>query len=483
MAEEISRRDFLRATALGLVGATLVPAYARSVFAGAPAALAGMERGWERVPGILRRIRPPVFPARDFVITSYGAVGDGAADCTDAFRKAIAACVRAGGGRVVVPEGRFLTGPIHLRSKVNLHVTRGAIVAFAADPQQYTPLVFTRWEGTELMGLSPLIYAFGQEDIAVTGEGVLDGQADESHWWPWKGRAGGQSNQIPARTRLMQMAEQGVPVAQRVFGPEAMLRPQFVQPYRCKNVLIEGVTIQRSPMWELHPVLCRNVTVRNVTIETHGPNNDGCDPESCRDVLIEGCSFDTGDDCIAIKSGRNADGRRLHTPSENLVIRDCRMKDGHGGVSLGSENSGGIRNVFIEKCRMDSPHLERALRLKTNAMRGGFLTGIYMRDVTVGQVAVAVLDIDFNYEEGPRGPFRPDVHDIELRAVTSGKSQYGVYLRGFRDDLIRDVRILGCTFENVAKPNVVENAADVKVENTSMNGQPLHVQATLSPAA
>jgi polygalacturonase len=483
MAEEISRRDFLRAAALGLVGATLVPAYARSVLAGTPAALAGMERGWERVPGILRRIRPPVFPARDFVITSYGAVGDGAADCTEAFRKAIAACAGAGGGRVVVPDGRFLTGPIHLRSKVNLHVTRGATVAFATDPQQYTPLVFTRWEGTELMGLSPLIYAFEQEDIAVTGEGLLDGQADESHWWPWKGRAGGQTNQIPARTRLMQMAEQGVPVGQRVFGPEAMLRPQFVQPYRCQNVLIEGVTIRRSPMWELHPVLCRNVTVRNVTIETHGPNNDGCDPESCRDVLIEGCSFDTGDDCIAIKSGRNADGRRLHTPSEDLVIRDCRMKDGHGGVSLGSENSGGIRNVFIEKCRMDSPHLERALRLKTNAMRGGFLTGIYMRDVTVGQVAVAVLDIDFNYEEGPRGPFRPDVHDIELRGVTSGRSQYGVYLRGFRDDLIRDVRILGCTFENVAKPNVVENAADVKVENTSMNGQPLHVQATLSPAA
>ncbi len=494
MTSQISRRDFLRAAALGLAGAALVPAWARAGFAAGPGAtdwvdeLVGGGHGWDQVPLILRRIRAPIFPARDFVITSYGAVGDGAADCTEAFRKAIAACARADGGRVVVPEGRFLTGPIHLRSNVNLHVTRGATVAFSTDPQKYTPLVFTRWEGVELMGLSPLIYAFEQENIAVTGEGLLDGQADETNWWPMKGNPAlgakkGQPNQISARTKLFQMAEQGVPVRQRVFGPEALLRPQFVQPYRCRNVLIEGVTIRRSPMWELHPVLCRNVTVRNVAIETHGPNNDGCDPESCRDVLIEGCSFDTGDDCIAIKSGRNADGRRLHTPCENLVIRDCRMKDGHGGVSIGSEQSGGVRNVFVEKCRMDSPNLERALRLKTNAMRGGFITDVYMRDVTVGQVAVAVLDIDFNYEEGPKGPFRPDVHDIELRDVTSGKSQYGVYLRGFPNDFIRDVRVLGCRFDNVAKPNVVENVQGVRVENSTMNGQPLHVQATLSPAA
>ncbi len=472
---DFSRRDFLRASALAAAGMAVVPEFS-------PGLLAAEDQGagWDAVPGILKRIRPPVFPAREFDITKFGAVGDGAADCTAAFAKAVAACAQAGGGRVVVPEGHFLTGPIHLRSHVNLHVTRGATVLFYTDPKRYTPLVFTRWEGVELMGLSPLIYAFGQENIAVTGEGLLDGQADETNWWPMKGNPAlgakpGAPNQVSARTKLMQMAEQGVPVAKRVFGPEALLRPQFVQPYRCRNVLIEGVTIHRSPMWELHPVLSRNVTVRDVTISTHGPNNDGCDPESCTDVLIEGCSFDTGDDCIAIKSGRNADGRRLHTPAANHISRGCRMKDGHGGVSIGSEISGGARNIFIEKCQMDSPNLDRALRLKTNAMRGGFYDGIFMRDVTVGQVAVAILDIDFNYEEGPKGPFKPEVRNVELRGVTSGKSQYAFYLRGFPTAPISNVRVIGCTFDNVAKPNVLENVKGLVVEDTRLNGQELRV--------
>src|SRR5205823_3301880 len=181
------------------------------------------------------------------------------------------------------------------------------------------------------------------------------------------------------------------------------LRPNFIQPYRCRNVLIEGVTIVRSPMWEINPTLCTNVTVRGVTINSHGPNNDGCDPDSCRDVLIEGCTFDTGDDCIAIKSGRNADGRRLHVPSENIIVRGCRMKDGHGGVTVGSEISGHVRNVFAENCRMDSPNLETALRIKNNAARGGLLENFYFRNLTIGQVIHAVVTIDFNYEEGARG--------------------------------------------------------------------------------
>src|SRR3954466_13565641 len=153
-------------------------------------------------------------------------------------------------------------------------------------------------------------------------------------------------------------------------------------------------------MWEIHPALSTNITVRGVKISSHGPNNDGCDPESCTDVLIENCEFDTGDDCIAIKSGRNADGRRVNVPSENLIVRGCRMKDGHGGVTIGSEISGGVRNVFIERCTMDSPQLERALRFKNNAMRGGVLEHVYMRDCTVGEVKEGVLSVDLNYEEG-----------------------------------------------------------------------------------
>jgi polygalacturonase len=211
--------------------------------------------------------------------------------------------------------------------------------------------------------------------------------------------------------------------------------------------------------------------VRGVHISTHGPNNDGCDPESCRDVLIERCFFDTGDDCIAIKSGRNADGRRIATPSENIIVRECEMRDGHGGVTIGSEISGGVRYVFAEKCRMDSPNLDRALRFKNNAARGGTLEHVYMRDVTVGQVADSVLQIDFQYEEGPNGAFTPVVRDVEMRNVTSRKSNYALYLRGLEKGVIADVRIIDCTFDDVAKPNVVERVERLTIRNTRINGQ------------
>src|SRR3984957_2144913 len=187
------------------------------------------------------------------------------------------------------------------------------------------------------------------------------------------------------------MAERGVPVSQRVFGEGHYLRPQFIQPYRCKNVLIEEVTLFNSPMWQVHPVLCTNVTVRGLTISGFGPNTDGCDPESCTDVLGENCFFNTGDDCIAIKSGRNTDGRILDMPSQNTIIRDCRMKDDHGGVTVGSESSGGVRNVFSENCQMDSPHLDIAVRFKNNAMRGGLIENIFARNIDIGEVATACI--------------------------------------------------------------------------------------------
>jgi polygalacturonase len=324
-----------------------------------------------------------------------------------------------------------------------------------------------------LMNYSPFIYAFEAEDIAITGPGTLDGQAGPDHWWNWRGTGtAAKASQTPARTRLVDMQARGVPVAERVFGEGQFLRPNFIQPYRSRRVLIDGVRIVNSPMWEIHPVLCQSVTVRNVTIESHGPNNDGCNPESCRDVLIERCSFDTGDDCIALKSGRNDDGRRLHTPVENVVIRDCVMKDGHGGVVIGSEISGGARNVFAERCRMDSPRLDRALRIKTNSVRGGVIEGVYMRDVTVGQVAEAVVTIDFFYEEGDAGKFPPTVRDIEVRNVTSRKSQYAFLLRGYKHAPITGVRVIDCRFDGVEKADVLESVNGLELTNVSINGRP-----------
>jgi polygalacturonase len=465
-----TRRDFLALT--GGAGAALLFPQARLRARGE--AFAADPVGWDQVPVILARIKAPVFPARDFPVTKYGAVGDGRIDCTAAFRDAVAACHAAGGGRVVVPEGSFLTGAIRLKSGVNLHLASpGTTILFSRDPRHYLPVVFTRFEGLECMNYSALIYAFEERNIAVTGSGTLDGQASDQHWWPWKGTRDttpGAPNQNAARARLVEMGAKGVPVAERVFGDGSYLRPNFIQPYRCQNVLIEGVKIRNSPMWEIHPVLSTNVTVRGVDIATHGPNNDGCDPESCRDVLIEHCTFDTGDDCIAIKSGRNDDGRRVNVAAENIIVRDCVMKDGHGGVVIGSEISGGARNIFAERCRMDSPQLDRALRLKTNSVRGGTIEHVYMRDVTVGQVAEAVVTVDFFYEEGDAGKFPPIVRDVEVRRVTSRKSQYVLRLRGYAHDPVSDLRLVDCTFDGVEKSDVLEAVKDIVFTNVKVNG-------------
>lgn len=435
-----------------------------------------VDRVWETLmPSILRRIKPPVFPKRDFVITRYGARGNGTTDCTAAFRKAIAACSKSGGGRVVVPAGSFLTGPIHLKSNVNLHVTKAATIKFSQNTTDYLPLVFSRWEGMELMNYSPFIYAFNQRNIAITGQGTLDGQANNEVWWPWNGRPQygwktGEPNQRKSRTALVEMIEKNVPVSERVFGDGHYLRPQFIQPYRCQNVLIQGVTIKNSPMWEIHPVLCTNVIVEKVSISSHGPNNDGCDPESCRDVLIKDCFFDTGDDCIAIKSGRNADGRRLGVPTENIVIQGCHMKDGHGGITVGSEISGGVRNLFAEDCRLDSENLDHALRVKNNAMRGGLLENFYFRNINIGQVAHAAITIDFNYEEGNKGKFTPVVRNFIVNNLKSGKSKYALDVQGFKDAPIYNLRLTDCSFDNVAQPSIIKNVKDLNFQNCRVNG-------------
>jgi unsaturated rhamnogalacturonyl hydrolase len=424
---------------------------------------------WKAVPEILARIVPPQFPARDFDITQFGAVAGGKADCTAAIARAIDACAKAGGGRVVVPAGEFLTGAIHLKSNVDLHLaSTNSVLKFSTDPDEYLPAVFTRFEGIECYNYSPLIFAFEQQNVAVTGAGTLDGQADDSNWLAWKGRKGADAGtQKAARARLDQMNNENVPVNRRRFGNGDFLRPNFIQFQRCRNVLIAGVKIRRSPMWEIHPLLCTNVTVRGVDIFSHGANNDGCDPESCRDVLIEQCLFDTGDDCIAIKSGRNNDGRRVAVPSANLVIRDCTLRDGHAGTAIGSEISGGCSNVFVENCEMSSPNLICALRLKSNAMRGGVVQNIFMRNVNVGRVKDSVLQIDFLYEEGAKGPFKPVARNIVMDHITVAHTPRVLNVRGFPAADISGVRICNSTFKEIQKPDVVQDA-DVKLVDCSL---------------
>jgi polygalacturonase len=364
----------------------------------------------------------------------------------------------------VVPAGTFLTGAIYLKSNVNLYISKDAVVKFSTDPNQYLPAVFTRWEGVECMNYSALIYAYGEKNIAVTGEGTLDGQGSNDNWWKWR-----RELQRKDREELFAQGRDGVPVEKRLHGG-GYLRPSMIEPVKCMNILIEGIKIVNGPFWHIHPALSQNIIVRNVRVDGTGPNNDGCDPESCKDVLIEGCYFNTGDDCIAIKSGRNNDARRVNVPSENIIVRNCVMKAGHAGVAVGSEITGGARNIFVEKCTMDDPNLDRGFRLKTNAVRGGFIENVYIRDITIVQVKQVVLAIDFNYPDVEKGNYKPVVRNINLENVISNKSKYALFLQGFEDVPITDVRLKNCTFNNVTNPDVISNVKNMVMENVVING-------------
>jgi len=469
---DMLRRDVLKLFAGALVAPALLTAGCRSE-----------SDPWDMAKLIRSNIKLPDIPQRDFVITNYGAVGNGETDCTAAIADAIAAASTAGGGRVVVPTGTFMTGPIHLESHIDLHVSKGATLSFIPEPERYLPEVFTRWEGVEFMGLSPLIYAIGKTDIALTGAGTLNGGADNTHWWPWKGKWKGkfgeaEFTQKEARDSLFADAESGVPPESRHYADGAYLRPPFIQVYNCANVLIESVTITQSPFWLINPVLSTSVTVRGVTCHSMGPNSDGCDPESCKNVLIEDCVFDTGDDCIAIKSGRNADGRRVGVASENIIVSNCEMRAGHGGVVMGSELSGGIKNVFVENCQMSSPDLERGIRIKTNAMRGGGVENLNVRQLDVGNVRDLFV-INFYYEEGEKGPFTPVVRGINFQDIYCVNADRVMDFRGFKHALIQDINLLNVNVDNAAKPSRISNVAGLVFNNVTVNGVPVSSPADL----
>jgi polygalacturonase len=449
-----TRKNFLRLTA----GAALAP-----TALGAVPADATSGPGWGQVGEILRKTRPPHFRPRDFLITRYGAVGDGTTDATTAIRTAIDACHRAGGGRVVVPAGTFLTGAIHLKSNVNLHVSEGATLLFSTDPAQYLPVVLTRFEGVECMNYSPLIYARDCENIAVTGTGTLDGQATWETWWSWTGPSSADAKALHA------MAEEGVPVEDRVFGAGHFLRAAFIETYRCRNVLIENVKIVRSPFWEIHPVLSRNITVRGVHIDSRGPNNDGIDAECSQYVVIRDCTFDCGDDCVAIKSGRGTDGLRVNVPSENILIEDCTMNVRYGAITIGSEMTGGVRNVFVRNCTIGSPELYFGLYIKTNSVRGGYAENIYLRDLKISNLTKEVVSCDFYRSEGDTGPLTPRVRNVELRNITVDHARGAFFAQGYPRSPIQDFQLIDCDF-TVDRASTIQNV-DFSFKNFTVNGQ------------
>ncbi len=395
-----------------------------------------------KAPFDMPQLERPVFEDRALLLTDYGAVGDGKSKNTDAFAKAITACHRAGGGKVIVPPGKWLTGAIHLQSHVNLVLEKGAEIHFSQDPEDYLPMVFTRWAGFECYNYSPLIYARDCENIAITGEGKLYGHGQS--WWPWSER---QSE--TGRAMYENQVLKGVPPEQRIYGtPEAGLRPQMISPINCKNVLLEGFTIaDPGPFWTIQMVYCENVIVRNLDIHTKGgPNTDGINLDSSSKVLIEYCHLDVGDDAVCLKSGINKDGWRVGRPTEKVVVRNITALSSHGGIVIGSEMSGGVRDVLAYDCLFDGS--DRGIRLKSNAARGGTVENIHYRNITMRNIRSEAIRINTNYGAwlaAKDASAYPVFRNIIIKDIDCQGAGIAASLRGTSHMPIRDIRLENVT--------------------------------------
>jgi polygalacturonase len=386
----------------------------------------------------------PKIPDKTFAIADYGAKADGKTKDTDAIATALDAAEQAGGGIVRFGAGTYLTGALKLRSNVGIHLEKGATLLFSTDPSDY-PVVLTRWEGTECMNYSGLIYGRDLHDIAITGEGTIDGQGK-----PWWGDF--RKNSSKTLTRLRELGETTADPKQRVFGkPDDGLRPCLFEPIECQRILLDGVTFTNSPFWTIHPIYCTDLTARNLKIHGTGPNTDGLDPDSCANLLIEKCAFDTGDDCVTLKSGRDKDGRRVGRPTENVVVRDCTFARGHGTVVIGSEMSGGVRNVLAENLVADGT--DTGVRIKTRRGRGGTIENVVYRNLTLKNIAKQAITVDMFYDvgnnpavdqSGPEGV--PVIRNVTVENLTCDNADTAIVLRGLPESPIdgvtlRDIRI------------------------------------------
>jgi polygalacturonase len=419
---------------------------------------------WSKADEIVANLNPVTFPDVTYHIEDFGAVGDGKTPNKEAFEKAITVCSESGGGKIVVPEGNYyMNGPLVFKSNVHIELQEGAILNFSHDEKDYLPAVLVRWEGTEVYNYSPLIYAYQSKNIALTGKGTINGNGSKN-FSNWK------KLQQPDKKKLRKMGKSLTPVYNRVFGEGHKLRPSFFQPYGCTNVRLEGITILDSPFWVIHPTFCDNVIIRDVTVDSYNTNNDGCDPESCSNVLIENCTFRTGDDSIAIKAGRDNDAWRIGRPTENVVIRNCNFFSKINGVCIGSEMSGGVRNIFIEN--IDMPMSSNAIYFKANLDRGGYIKNVFVRNIKADTVRTALIRFEPNYK-GQKSSFNPTLFEnfyIEnLKSKTS--KEVGIYLAGIEKDYpIKNIHLKNIELGQTPIPYVMQNAEDILFENVKING-------------
>lgn len=379
---------------------------------------------------VLRQIIPPEIPQKTISILSFGAVPDSVTDCKPAFDKAIRSCMENEETRIIVPPGIYLIeGPIHLASNICLDIQKGAKLKFSNKPEKYLPVVLTSWEGTMLYNYSPFIYGFNLKNVSITGEGIIDGNATETFAkWP--------DSDDKDQQLSRDMNHSKTPLEKRIFGKNHYLRPQFMQFLECKNILIEGITIMNSPFWCVHLLKSENITVRNIKYHAYNKNNDGIDPEYSKNILIEGVVFDNADDNIAIKAGRDHEGRITKMPSENIVIRNCLFKGLHA-VVIGSEMSSGVQNIFVENCKSGG-YLKRGIYLKSNPDRGGFIRNIYINNVSFGEVEDCFYITSHYHGEG-KG-FATEIHDVYVDSLSCKKANASaLVIQGFAEKKVHDI--------------------------------------------
>jgi polygalacturonase len=417
---------------------------------------------WAKAAEIVDGIRLPVIPGQVFRLSVYGGTGDGLTDNRAAFEHVIRACSEAGGGQILVEPGDYLVrGPINLESHMDLHLEEGARLVFGNDPADYLPVVLTSWEGTRCYNYSPFIRIFRADDVSITGRGEIDGEGSD----PWNGW---NDLEVPDQELTRQMNNTGVPLEERIFGEGHFLRPHLVQFYQCRNVLVEDVKITDSPFWCLHFIYSENITVRGVRYDAYNLNNDGIDPESSRNVLIENVTFSNRDDNIAIKAGRDLEARTLGIPSENIVVRNCKFR-GHNALAVGSEMSGGVHDVFVEHCTT-AGNVVYGFYLKGNRDRGGEVSRIYGRNLSFDTTAsVIMIDSDYKHEGSCCPPKFSNVRVEHVRAVYA--RDHGIYLQGYAERpldsvTIRDVEILSARI-----PLEVTNAEHLDLEHVTINGE------------
>jgi polygalacturonase len=407
----------------------------------------------------------PQIPAVDFPVRAYGAKGDGRTDDLPALRQAVRAAHDAGGGRVVVAPGTYhLAGPLVMLSGVEVHVEAGATLSFSPDPAHYLPPVLMRWEGTLMFGHSPMIYAAYATDIALTGQGTIDGNGGEVF-------AGWRAHQKPDQQALREMGGlRHVPLANRVFGGGHFLRPSMIQFLGCTRVKIAGLTIVDSPFWVVHPVFCRYVHVTGITVDSQRLNNDGVDPDSCAYVLIEHSRFRTGDDAVAIKAGRDHDARQLAVRSEHIVVRHCEFEKVHNGVAIGSEMSGGVRNVHVHDCRIGQGG--NLIFFKSNLDRGGVIEDVHVRDIQVDVARETLVRFMTTYHSWRGDHFPTTFRRFLVERVSCREVQgIGIWAEGHAEAPLQDIVLRDITIERVPRPLRVRPGDAVVLEKVRAGGK------------